>query len=130
MTYVEVHKILSKSLCLNCLIFCFLEFHRHFSKSYTALQTFYIRLGYPRNALLIDDRILKEIKNNLFKSLSFTTAKAKRYKVYLPSDLSLCVSIGPRTLSVTLIRKAFLQSLMIFVSSKSTNSSLSGRCCS
>ena len=64
---------------------------------------------------------LKEIKNNLFKSLSFTTAIAKLNKVYLPSDLSLCVSIGPRTLSVTfvtigMIRKAFLQSLMIFYS--------------
>ena len=115
MTYVEVHKILSKSLCLNCLIFCLLEFLRQiFSKSYTALETFYIRLGYPRNALLIDDRILKEIKNNLFKSLSFTTAKAKRYKVYLPSDLCLFVSIG-------ISLKALKQSLMIFVSSKSTN---------
>ena len=115
MTYVEVHKILSKPLCLNCLIFCLLEFHRHFSKSYTALvETFYIRLGYHRNALLIDDRILKEIKNNLFKSLSFTTAKAKRYKVYLPSDLCLFVSIG-------ISLKALKQSLMIFVSSKSTN---------
>ena len=61
MTYLEAHKIFSKSLCRWCLILCSLEFHDHkVSKSYTVRQIFYTLFCYLHNALLIYRRILNE----------------------------------------------------------------------